>query len=68
VLAVDRFASPALYRRIEPRLLASYAAGEEAAEPREGRRVTPDDVRALTRIPQALATTDASYVALRPPE
>jgi hypothetical protein len=66
VLAVDRFANPALYRRIEPRLLASYAVGEES-EPREGRRVTPDDVRALTRIPRALATTDASYVALRPP-
>ena len=67
VLAVDRFASPALYRRLEPRLLASYAAGEEGA-PREGRRLTPDDVRALARMPRALATTDASYMALRPPE
>ena len=67
VLAVDRFANPALYRRLEPRLLASYAAGDEGPS-REGRRLTPDDVRALARLPRALATTGASYVALRPPE
>jgi hypothetical protein len=67
VLAVDRFASPALYRRLEPRLLASYAASSEG-QPREGRRLTPDDIRALTQRPGALETTTASAIALRPPE
>ena len=67
VLAIDRFATPALYRRLEPRLLASYAASHEG-EPREGRRLMPDDVRALARLPRALSTTAASYVALRPTE
>jgi hypothetical protein len=66
-VAVDRFASPDLYRRLEPRLLASYAASDEGP-PREGRRVTPDDIRALLRLPNALAETEASLGALRPPE
>lgn len=67
VLSVDRFASPALYRRLEPRLLASYAASSEGP-PREGRRLTPDDIRALTQQPGALETTTASAIALRPPQ
>ena len=67
VVAVDRFAAPGLYRRLEPRLLASYAASSEG-QPREGRRLTPGDIRALTRQPGALATTPASAIALRPPE
>jgi hypothetical protein len=67
VLAVDRFATPDLYRRYEPRLLASYAAGDEGP-PREGRRVTPDDVRALLQLPGGLSATEASLGALRPPE
>ena len=67
VVAIDRFATPELYRRLELRLLASYAAGDPG-RPREGRRVTPDDIRALLRDSNALAETEASIGALRPPE
>ncbi len=67
VLAVDRFATPDLYRRYEPRLLASYAAGDEGM-PVEGRRVRPDDIRALLRAPGGVSSTEASLGALRPPE
>jgi ARG/rhodanese/phosphatase superfamily protein len=67
VLAVDRFATPDLYRRFEPRLLASYVAGDQGP-PREGRRVTPDDIRELLQLANAVSSTEASLGALRPPE
>jgi hypothetical protein len=67
VLAVERFATPELYRRLEPRLLASYAAGD-AGPPREGRRVSPDDVRELLQLANDASTTEASVNALRPPD
>jgi hypothetical protein len=67
VLAVERFATPELYRRLEPRLLASYAAGD-AGPPSEGRRVSPDDVREVLRLANAASTTEASLNALRPPD
>jgi hypothetical protein len=67
VLAVERFATPELYRRLEPRLLASYAADDEGP-PREGRRVSPDDVRELLQLSNAASTTEASLNALRPPD
>ena len=64
VVAIDRFATPSLYRSLEPRLLASYLAGA-SGPPREGKRVTPDDIRALLRLS---AATEASLTALRPPD
>jgi len=67
LLAVDRFATPELYRRLEPRLIASYLAGDPGA-PREGRRVTPDDVRQLLQMPNGVSSTEASLGALRPPD
>jgi len=67
VVAIDRFANPELYRRLEPRLLASYAASDEGA-PREGRRVSPDDVRRLMEAAIGVSTTEASLTALREPE
>jgi hypothetical protein len=67
VLAVDRFATPDLYRRYEPRLLASYVAGDEG-KPVEGRRVRPEDVREMLRGPAGVSSTEASHGALRAPE
>lgn len=64
VVGLDRFATPALYRRLEPLLLASYVAGA-SGPPREGRRATPDAIRALLRFS---VSTEASLTALRPPD
>jgi hypothetical protein len=64
LLAIDRFATPELYRRLEPRLLASYTASDPGPV-REGRRVTPDEIRELLKLANE---TDASLSALRIPD
>lgn len=64
VVGLDRFATPSLYRRLEPLLLASYIAGA-SGPPHEGQRVTPDAIRALLRFS---VSTEASLTALLPPD
>jgi hypothetical protein len=61
VLAIDRFATPELYRSLEPKLLGSYAATDDGVV-LEGRQLTPDAVRALASLGE---NTDASFVALQ---
>ncbi|HEU0036635.1 MAG TPA: DUF6569 family protein [Kofleriaceae bacterium] len=64
VLAIDRFATPALYRQLERMLVASYLPGVDGDLPAESRKLGPDDVRSLAR--STLGTsTPASYVVLR---
>ena len=65
VLAIDRFASPAVYRDLESKLLGSYVASDFEGL-LEGRKLTPEAVRALAEMPSASVTTDASFDALRP--
>jgi hypothetical protein len=65
VIAIDRFATPELYRALEPELLASYlpaTAGPQA----EGKKISPADVRALMQMPGATAANTASTIVLRP--
>jgi hypothetical protein len=62
VMAVDRFATPELYRQLEPELLASYlptTAGESVVE---GKKLAPDDVRALIAATPGSKTTAATTV------
>jgi hypothetical protein len=47
VVAIDRFASPDLYRQLEGQLLASYMPATGGDQPTEGQRIAPDQVRAL---------------------
>jgi hypothetical protein len=65
VLAIDRFASPELYRTLERELLGSYHA-TDAGLPHEHRGLTADAVRALAKLDTASTTTEASFSALRP--
>lgn len=65
VLAIDRFDSPALFQRLQPKLLGSYVASEGTGAV-EGRRLSPEAVRALAAMPQATAATPESFEALRP--
>jgi hypothetical protein len=65
VIAIDRFATPELYRALEPELLASYLPGT-AGTPAEGKPVGPAEVRALLALPDATHTTAASTITLRP--
>jgi hypothetical protein len=46
VVAMDRFATPDLYRQLEGELLASYIP-TTSGDAQEGRRIAPDQVRAL---------------------
>ncbi len=46
VVAMDRFATPDLYRQLEGELLASYIP-TTSGNAQEGRRIAPDQVRAL---------------------
>ncbi|MGN6104336.1 MAG: ARPP-1 family domain-containing protein, partial [Kofleriaceae bacterium] len=64
-VAIDRFASPALYRQVEARLLASYAASD-AGPPAEGQPLTFSAIRELAQIPDTRWTTEASFTAIRP--
>ncbi|HEY5933697.1 MAG TPA: DUF6569 family protein [Kofleriaceae bacterium] len=63
VVAIDRFATPELYRALEPQLIAGYLPetdGDEIAE----KTISPDAVRALARFRRA-HVTDASSMTLR---
>lgn len=64
VVAIDRFASPELYRQLEGELLGSYVAGDDGT-PHEGKTTLPDDVRALAMHDELTVTTDASTIVLR---
>lgn len=64
VLAIDRLATPELYRQLEGKLIASYLPATAGA-PAEGKRITPADVRALAgAVPGT--RTDGSTTQLRP--
>ena len=65
IIAIERFASPALYQALEGELVASYAASDHDVV-QEGRLVTPAAVREFAQHAWGLQTTDASYVLLRP--
>ena len=65
VLAIDRFASPAVYQSLEGKLLGSYVASDFAGV-LEGKKLTPEAVRALAEMSSASATTSTSVDALRP--
>ena len=64
VIAIDRFASPALYQALEAQLLASYVASDFETPAPEGARLTPEAVRALAAL--APQTSSASFTAVRP--
>jgi hypothetical protein len=67
MIAIDRFATPALYRTIEPRLVASYLPAESDQPPRVPRELLPGDVRRLAQ-PSAESRTAAASEYLRPLE
>jgi hypothetical protein len=59
MIALDRFASPALFREHATELLGSYIAGDDGSH-HEGKAITPDEVRRFA-VDDALAkTTDVS--------
>jgi hypothetical protein len=63
VVAVDRFATPEIYRALEPILLASYLPGTDGTEQATD-EIVPADVRDLAT---SSTNTLASFVALRAP-
>lgn len=65
IIAIDRFATPALYHALESELVAAYAASDHDVVT-EGRLVTPAAVREFAQHAWGLQTTEASYVLLRP--
>ncbi|MEO8707167.1 MAG: DUF6569 family protein [Kofleriaceae bacterium] len=65
VIAVDRFATPELYRALEPELLASYLPATTGPLV-EGKKVGPADVRALVKLAGATTVNDATTITLRP--
>jgi len=65
VIAIDRFATPELFRGEEAELLGAYVANSGGA-PHEGRTFLPGDVRALATSPGQIWTTDATFTAVRP--
>ena len=66
VLAIDRFATPALYRQVEPALVASYLPAEtEVRQSKASHTLVPDDVRARARQVGAVHQTDAATQILR---
>jgi hypothetical protein len=67
MIAIDRFATPSLYRTIEPRLVASYLPAENDEPPSVARELLPSDVRRLAH-PQTESRTDAASEYLRPLE
>jgi hypothetical protein len=66
VVAIDQFATPELFQKLEGELVGSYVASDDAIPPHEGRTFLPDDVRAFAKT-SGQATSVASFVALRPP-
>ena len=64
VVAIDRLATPELYRRLEGKLIASYLPATTGAPP-EGKRVAPADVRKLATEVTGTQTT-ASHTTMRP--
>jgi len=64
VVAIDRLATPELYRQLEATLIASYLPATSGA-PAEGKRVAPDDVRTLSAQITGSRTT-ASHSIMRP--
>jgi hypothetical protein len=65
MIAIDRFATPALYRTIEPRLVASYLPAENDEPPQAARDLLPGDLRRLAH-PSAESRTDAASEYLLP--
>jgi hypothetical protein len=63
VVAIDRFATPELYRALEAKLVAGYLP-ETAGEPTAEKTITPDSVRALATFRRA-HVTEASSMTLR---
>ncbi len=63
VVAIDRFATPELYRALEPDLVAGYLPETAGDETRET-TITPESVRALATFRRA-HVTDASSMTLR---
>jgi hypothetical protein len=63
VVAIQRLATPELYRQLEGELLASYMPDTDGMTP-EGKRLSPDDVRALQASERG-ASTAASHSVLR---
>jgi hypothetical protein len=64
VLAIDRLATPALYQQLETELVGSYLPDTDGP-PVEGKKVSPDEVRALAASAPSEPTT-ASSIVLRP--
>jgi hypothetical protein len=64
IVAVERYASPELYRALEAELVASYAAGTTGVLPHEAHTLEPTDVRAFLAGRSGYAT-EASNVVLR---
>lgn len=64
IVAVDRFATPELYRKLETELLGSYIIATDGDAPRESKPLGPTDVRAFVASAKA-STTEASFVLLR---
>ncbi len=64
VVAIDRLATPDLYRQLEGKLIASYLPAT-SGPPAEGKRVSPEDVRKLS-VATPGHTTTASLSIMRP--
>ena len=64
VVAIDRLATPDLYRQLEGKLIASYLPAT-SGPPAEGKRVAPDEVRKLAAATPG-STTTASLSIMRP--
>jgi len=65
VVAIDRLATPELYRQLEGKLLASYLPATAGDQPVEGKRIGPEAVRKLAT-EQTGTTTIASHSVMRP--
>jgi hypothetical protein len=62
-IALERFATPELYREFEPRLIASYMP--ETAGPARDGKLAPEQIRALAREPgHTTAATHSVFVRL----
>jgi hypothetical protein len=64
VMAIERFASPDLYRAYEAKLLASYLPTTDGQPQAVEKRLSPDDVRKLAT-QRRQARTDASFTVIR---
>ena len=67
MVALDRFATPSLYRIIEPRLVASYLPAEDELPVQDARELRPSDVQRFAH-PQLESRTDAGSEFLLPLE